>query len=160
MMSLINEAMLAVSSSLAASIAIKATIVTALALMGAWLARGSRAAVRHALLAAAFGVLLALPVASLVIPSIRIAVPDAAQQRTAPAFAAASAIPPVAPARASVGVAQAVPRSGGFSVSVEVYSRHEGRQTCGPTGGSRSEFPAVVVAGHARPPFSQSQRRR
>jgi uncharacterized protein (TIGR03435 family) len=117
MMSVISEALLAVSSSLAASIAVKATLVMALALTGVWLARRSRAAVRHALLAAAFGVLLALPVASLVAPPIHIAVLDAAQQRTVPAFAAGSAVEPVAPPRATVGVTQTVPRSGGLSLS-------------------------------------------
>jgi hypothetical protein len=59
----INGLMLAVSSSPAASIVAKVTVTTALGLIGAWLARRSRAAVRHALLAAAFGVLLVLPIA-------------------------------------------------------------------------------------------------
>ena len=81
MMPVINEVMFAVSSSLAASIVAKATVITALALICAWLARRSRAAVRHALLAAAFGVLLALPIASIVAPSVLIAVPAAAQRR-------------------------------------------------------------------------------
>jgi TonB family protein len=108
--------MLAVSSSPAASIVAKATVITALGLICARLARRSRAAVRHALLAAAFGVLLALPVASIVAPPVRIAVPAAAQERTVPAFAGAPiAISRVAPAHASVGVAPVVPRSAGFS---------------------------------------------
>ena len=42
-------------SSLAASIVLKATIVMAMGLIGALLARRSRAAIRHLLLAAAFG---------------------------------------------------------------------------------------------------------
>ena len=74
MMSVLNAVMLAVSSSLAASIAVKATVTTALALLGVWLARRSRAAVRHTLLAAAFGVLLLLPIVSVVAPPVRIAV--------------------------------------------------------------------------------------
>ena len=89
MMPVINGVMLAVSSSLAASIVAKVTVTTALGLIGAWLARRSRAAVRHALLAAAFGVLLVLPIASLVAPPVRIAVPAAAQARIVPAVAQA-----------------------------------------------------------------------
>jgi hypothetical protein len=72
MMSVINEAMLAMSSWLAASIAVKATVAMALGLIGAWLGRTSRAAVRHALLAAAFAVLLALPSVSILAPPIPI----------------------------------------------------------------------------------------
>ena len=63
-------------------IVVKVTIIVALSLAGARLARGSRAAVRHALLAAAFGVMLVLPVASFVVPPIRIAVSVAPQDRT------------------------------------------------------------------------------
>lgn len=70
----INESMLAVSRSPAASIAAKATVVAALGLTGAWVARRSRAALRHALLAAAFGVLLLLPIASVLAPPLRIAI--------------------------------------------------------------------------------------
>ena len=81
MMPVINGVMLAMSSSLAASIVAKATVTAALGLIGTWLGRRSRAAVRHALLAAAFGVLLVLPIASVVAPPVRIAVPAAAQER-------------------------------------------------------------------------------
>ena len=90
MMPVIDGVMLAVSSSPAASIVAKATVITALGLSCARLARRSRAAVRHALLAAAFGVLLALPVASILAPPVRIAVPAAAQERIVPAFAGAA----------------------------------------------------------------------
>jgi hypothetical protein len=48
----VNEMMLAVGSSLAASIVAKMTVVSALALFASWLARWNRAAVRHALLTA------------------------------------------------------------------------------------------------------------
>ncbi len=65
-------------SPFALSILVKATIVTALALGCARLARGNRAAVRHLVLAAAFAVLLLLPMASLFAPSVRIPVPIAA----------------------------------------------------------------------------------
>jgi hypothetical protein len=87
MMPAINGVMLAVSSSLAVSIVAKATVTTAMSLVGVRLARRSRAAVRHALLAAAFGVLLALPLASIVVPPVRIAVPVVAQERSVLVFA-------------------------------------------------------------------------
>jgi uncharacterized protein (TIGR03435 family) len=84
----INEVMLAVSSSLAAWIVAKVTVITALALFAAWLARGSRAAVRHALLAAAFGVTLLLPIASVLVPPVHLGVPVVVENR-------ASALPPL-----------------------------------------------------------------
>ena len=48
--------MILTNSSLAVSIVVKATFIVAAGLMGAWLARKSRAAVRHAVLAASFAV--------------------------------------------------------------------------------------------------------
>src|SRR5438105_2588059 len=84
----INEVMLAIGSSLAASIVAKVTVIMALAIFAAWLARGGRAAVRHALLAAAFGVTLLLPLASVLLPSIylgviHLGVPVAVESRAA-----------------------------------------------------------------------------
>jgi uncharacterized protein (TIGR03435 family) len=61
--------------SLAVSIVAKATLIVVTGLMGSWLARGSRAAVRHAVLAGAFAVMLALPIVSMVVPPVRVAVP-------------------------------------------------------------------------------------
>lgn len=81
MMSAIYGAMLAISSSLATLIVAKATIVFALGLLCAWLARGSRAAVRHALLAALFGVILLLPLLSVVMPPLHIKVPVGTKTR-------------------------------------------------------------------------------
>jgi TonB family protein len=98
MMPVIDRFMLAVGSSLAASIVAKATIVTALALIGALLARRTRAAMRHALIAAAFGVLLVLPIACMVLAPVHIAVP-----------AATPAAPPAAGAVATVSRAPADP---------------------------------------------------
>jgi uncharacterized protein (TIGR03435 family) len=83
----VKEMMLAVSSSLAASVVVKVTVIMALGLFAAWLARGNRAAVRHALLAAAFGVTLLLPVASVLVPPVHVAVKVAVAKR-------ASAAPP------------------------------------------------------------------
>ncbi len=95
----INEAMLAISGSLAASIVAKVTVITALALSAAWLARGSRAAVRHALLAAAFGVTLVLPIASVLVPPVHIGVPVMVENRAAAAPPLASGGEQIPPAR-------------------------------------------------------------
>jgi uncharacterized protein (TIGR03435 family) len=96
----------------AASILAKATVAMALALIGARLAQRSRAAVRHALLAAAFGVVLVLPVASIVAPPIRIAVPMVEQDRTVlPPHAAIDRVPPIEPEDAAVRVTPAIPQS-------------------------------------------------
>ncbi len=74
--------MLAISSCLAASIITsKVTVILALGLIRAWLARRSRAAIRHALLAAAFGVLFVLPIVSILAPPLRIAVPALTQEQ-------------------------------------------------------------------------------
>lgn len=72
------------SISLVASLLVKVTITTALALIGARLARKSRAAIRHVLLAAAFLVLLVLPIASIVAPSVSVTVPIAVQDEMLP----------------------------------------------------------------------------
>jgi hypothetical protein len=58
MLPVINGVTLTVGSSLAASIVAKVTGATALGLIATWLARANRAAVRHALVAAMFGVML------------------------------------------------------------------------------------------------------
>ncbi|HEY1760665.1 MAG TPA: M56 family metallopeptidase [Bryobacteraceae bacterium] len=71
----IRELMLVVGNSLAGSIIAKVTIITALGLLAAWLARDNCAAVRHALLAAMFGVMFLLPAASLLMPPLHIGVP-------------------------------------------------------------------------------------
>jgi uncharacterized protein (TIGR03435 family) len=68
---ILAEAVLTVGGSFAASILAKATLAMALALIGVRLARRSRAAFRHVLLAAAFMVLPVLPIASMVAPSIQ-----------------------------------------------------------------------------------------
>jgi TonB family protein len=106
MMTLIHQALLAVGGSLALSIIVKITLSTALGLIGVRLARQSRAAVRHTLLVAVFGVLLLMPVASLVAPAIRIAVPAVMQEQVRPLYGAA-AIPSPAPEHS--GPATAIP---------------------------------------------------
>jgi TonB family protein len=109
--------MLAVSSSPAASILAKATVIAALGLLATLVARRSRAAVRHALLAALFAVLLVLPIASLVAPPVRIALP-AAEERTGQGFSGPVALDlPAAPAQLSAGSASPVPPPAGLSPS-------------------------------------------
>jgi TonB family protein len=62
---------------------VKATIIAATALIAVRLARKSRAALRHTLLATMFGVLLMLPVVSTLVPPIRIAIRIMTQDRPA-----------------------------------------------------------------------------
>jgi hypothetical protein len=62
---------------------VKAAIAIALVLAGAWLARRSRAALRHALLTASFGVLLVLPIVSAIAPAVRIGAPVVPLRETA-----------------------------------------------------------------------------
>jgi beta-lactamase regulating signal transducer with metallopeptidase domain len=80
MMPAIREFLFAVSDSLAASIIAKATITTAAGLLAAWLTRANRAAVRHALLAAMFGVILLLPVGNVLMPPLHVGVLDGVGQ--------------------------------------------------------------------------------
>jgi uncharacterized protein (TIGR03435 family) len=97
---------------LIASILAKVTITLALALAGAWFTRSSRASVRHVLLASAFAVILVLPLASIVAPSVRVEVPIVAQAGNVPvppetvagvsvANVSADAGPVIAPAASS-----------------------------------------------------------
>jgi TonB family protein len=119
MMPEIDRAMLAVGGSLAASTLVKATVATALALIGARLAYRSRAAVRHALLAAAFGVLLALPVACIVVAPVRIAVPVVA--RAASPTAGAIAVSHLTAADAAIGVTPSISQSSARSPSALLF---------------------------------------
>ncbi len=104
MMPAINQVMLAVSNSLAASMVVKATLLVTLGLIGSALAGRSRASVRHSLLAATFGVLLLLPVAALVAPPVRLMVHAAKQTPAAPALPGA-ALPGPAVTTSSVSAA-------------------------------------------------------
>ncbi len=89
----------------AASVLIKVTLILGLALAGARLARRSRAAVRHVLLAASFVVLPILPVASIVAPAVSVAIPAAVQQAIDPLTVDPVAPAPLAPSTATVSVA-------------------------------------------------------
>jgi uncharacterized protein (TIGR03435 family) len=112
----IKGAMLVISGSLAASIIAKVTVATALSLIGAWLARGKRATVRHALLAAAFGVLLLLPIASVVVPPVQVKVPVMVESRAAvlPSLEGSKAFPLVT-ADGGPRVISVNPKASGFS---------------------------------------------
>jgi uncharacterized protein (TIGR03435 family) len=109
MMHAINAVIPALVSSLAASIVAKATLITTVALISAWLARGSRAAVRHAVLATSFAALLALPITSLLAPPVRIAVVQASpmQSRGAEGIDASQSN---APTDASSGITSSIPQ--------------------------------------------------
>jgi uncharacterized protein (TIGR03435 family) len=62
----------------------KATVIVVLALVGTRLFHSARAAVRHVVLAAAFGGLLILPIASLLAPPMPVSVPRAVESTLAP----------------------------------------------------------------------------
>jgi len=82
MMTYVQEIILTVESSLAASLLVKATFVMALALMVVFIpARRSRASFRHTFLAAAFAVLLTLPVAAILAPPVPILISAPPQQQ-------------------------------------------------------------------------------
>jgi uncharacterized protein (TIGR03435 family) len=101
----------------AALLLAKATLIIGVALAVARLARRSRAAVRHVVLAAAFAVLLLLPIAALVAPAIRVTVPIAAPDgiAAAPIDAVAGTVPVPAVSSADPGVAAAAAKESWFS---------------------------------------------
>ena len=72
MTSFINQALLEMGRSMPASIVVKATLAATVALAAVSLAHRSRASVRHAFLAASFGVLAALPIVSFYGPQMNI----------------------------------------------------------------------------------------
>src|SRR5580658_9885314 len=112
MSQIIDGVMLLLSSSLAASILGKATVIVTLGLMGAWLTRRSRAAVRHAVLAASFAVLMALPIASTLIAPVRIPLPASTQDWAPPSLfpAPIDATQPAGPVDGSAVAAPATSR--------------------------------------------------
>src|SRR5262245_13721547 len=75
MMRILVELAVTLSASAALSVMVKGTAAVALGLLSAWLARRGRAAVRHAVLASVFGVLLALPIVSFMAAPVTIGVP-------------------------------------------------------------------------------------
>jgi len=89
---------------IAAGLLIKITVVSMLALAGAWALRGSRAAARHALLAAGFASLCVLPVASLIGPTVAVPVEIAAIAPIPPAIVDPVEDPAAARAAAAVSI--------------------------------------------------------
>lgn len=75
MIARLETLLIAASANVALAVLLKATLTTALVLGAVHAARRSRAAVRHVLLVAAFGMLMALPVAAALAPAMTIAVP-------------------------------------------------------------------------------------
>jgi bla regulator protein blaR1 len=75
MTSTVADAAVLLSRLAGLSILLKATLFLALGLTAAWLARRERASVRHLLLAATFGTLLALPFLVLLGPAVSIEIP-------------------------------------------------------------------------------------
>jgi bla regulator protein blaR1 len=118
MIPVINEGMLAIGGSWAASIVAKATVAMSLGLIAAWLAARTRAAVRHALLAAAFGVVLALPIISVVAPSVHIAVPVFESRAASPLSSPDDAPPSVPPTYPDRPVTPASSQMSRLSLSV------------------------------------------
>jgi uncharacterized protein (TIGR03435 family) len=97
----VARVLLAVSDSIELSIVAKATVVLGLALLAVRSFRHTRAAVRHVVLAAAFGVLVVLPAVVRVLPPVPVPVPLTAQSDPIPRRlfvvdgAAAGRLPPV-----------------------------------------------------------------
>ena len=89
------------TAALVALLLAKLTVTTAIGLAVSHLARKSRAAVRHVVLAATFGVAIALPLASTVVPSIgipvSIAAPQGAPRPAAPLAIEGDAVLPTIP---------------------------------------------------------------
>lgn len=100
MMVRLDALLIAASANGALAVLLKATLTTALVLGAVHTARRSRAALRHVLLVAAFGVLMALPVAAALAPAMTIAVPvtSVASQAIDVTASDVSEVPTVAPA--------------------------------------------------------------
>ena len=118
MMPALTRLLLAISGSLIASTLVKVTVTACLALIGTWAAPRSRAAVRHSLLIAAFGVLLFLPIASMVAPPVRIAVADRAV--ATPELSVDHIVPAALAAGERLESGRQAPPSFGISLSVLV----------------------------------------
>src|SRR5262245_24190531 len=98
MMETIRQFGITASGSLPISVVLKVTLTAAAALLSARIAHRSRAALRHALLLAAFGVMLVLPVAAAIAPALTISVAVPAQVVEASSAGSATSHPGSAPA--------------------------------------------------------------
>lgn len=119
MMPIVDRLALAIADSPVASILTKATVIITLGLIGLRLAQKSRAAMRHAIIAAAFGVLFALPIASILAPPIRIAVPVTSQKQsvTIPLLGSAGLRASIGMHRSAQVIPSAAPRWTNISIS-------------------------------------------
>src|SRR5688572_513162 len=93
------EIALGIGASFAATLLVKATLTLAMALAVTGLARRSRAAARHVLLVAAFAVLLVLPAASFMMPSLGVRLPATPAASSAPVTAVVPVISSPSPTR-------------------------------------------------------------
>ena len=109
MMRTVGEMAIVMSSSLALSLVVKATVVSAGALTRRRLARRSRASVRHLLLATGFLLLLALPVRIVAVPPREVSVRSGRQVSAGPSPLRRSRIPSSRPGRAADSSAVAAP---------------------------------------------------
>jgi len=82
MMPSVSGVTLAIGSSPASSILAKVTVTTIIGLAASRPARRNCAAMRHALLAATFGLMLLMPVSAMLMPPLRVGVPVAAGDPT------------------------------------------------------------------------------
>jgi beta-lactamase regulating signal transducer with metallopeptidase domain len=124
MTSLVADVALVVESSLAFSILAKVTVALILAMIAVRLARRSRAAVRHLLWTAAFAVVLALPVASILTPSVAfVELPVAAGSVTGrPSFAPVKRFTPATDAVQTVSGRRATVRQSRFSLFAVMWT--------------------------------------
>jgi bla regulator protein blaR1 len=72
---ILAEGVVAMSASTELLMIFKATIALLIPLTAVWVTRSSRASVRHLLLTSAFAVLLLLPMATAVVPALRLSIP-------------------------------------------------------------------------------------
>lgn len=118
MKSTIAQLAIAVSDSWALSLVLKATVITAVALISVRLTRRNAASVRHLLLTAVLSALIGLPFAGVFVPSIPITVAHSASpvsstllDRVADAVAANSINAAIAGPRSMAGGAKSIPLS-------------------------------------------------
>lgn len=86
------------------SLLLKATVILGAALGATWLARRNRAAVRHLLLASSFAMLLVLPAASLVSPTVDVAMPATIESAIDPLDWQPVPLPDATPIPATVAI--------------------------------------------------------
>jgi uncharacterized protein (TIGR03435 family) len=119
MMSILNDIAPVVNGWALASLVAKVTVVLGVALAVSRLARRRSAAVRHVLLGASFAVLLGLPIASVIAPTIPVSVPGVVRESIASGYflGIPSDVVRASPASAGVGAGEAAAPPSRFSLS-------------------------------------------